>query len=78
MTYFKVQQEVPMTYFKVPQGSGHDIFSGISRQLSEESKNITNASGREVGVPKENRSKHFRTQVRNIITCANLLGNTRT
>jgi len=67
-----------MTYFKVQQGNGRDIFSGFSRQISEKSEKITNASGREVGIPTENRSEHFLTQVRNIIACANLLDNTHT
>jgi hypothetical protein len=43
-----------MTYFKVQQGSGRDIFSGFSRHLSEGSEKITNASERKVGVPKKN------------------------
>lgn len=38
MTYFKMQQEVSATYFKVQEGSGRDIFSGFLRQLSEESE----------------------------------------
>jgi hypothetical protein len=53
-----------MAYFKLQQGNCRDIFSGFSRQFSEESEQITHSSESEVGVRKENRSKHFRTQVR--------------
>jgi hypothetical protein len=69
---------VVVTYFRVQEGSSRDIFSGFLRHCSEGREKITNASGRKVGVSKENRSKHFHTQVTNIIACANLLGNTHT